>query len=240
LKDRFEEEAPRKNRTVQSHAIYGAMVEAMDLAIGKVLDALDTAGVADRTLVIFTSDNGGLSTSEGSPTSNLPHRAGKGWLYEGGIREPVIVRWPGVTPEGATTPWMMTSTDIFPTILDAAGHPALPEQHKDGVSFVPALKQASATNTDRPLYFHFPHWGNQGGIPGAAVRMGDWKLIDWFWKKPAELFHLGKDPGERSNVAAEHPDKVAELRKILDAFHADTRALMPHPNPNPPKQFDKW
>jgi len=216
------------------------MVEAMDQAVGKVLDAIDAAGVADRTLVIFTSDNGGLSTSEGSPTSNLPYRAGKGWLYEGGIREPVIVRWPGVTPEGATSSWPVISTDFFPTVLEAAGKPALPEQHKDGVSFVAALKNPDATNGERPLYWHFPHWGNQGGIPGAAVRLGDWKFIDWSWKKPAELFHLGKDPGERNNVAAQNPEVVAKMRQILDGFHTDTKALMPFPNPNAREPFDKW
>ncbi len=240
LEDRFEDEPPRKNRSVQSHAVYGAMVEAMDQAVGKVLDALDAAGVADRTLVIFTSDNGGLSTSEGSPTCNLPHRAGKGWLYEGGIREPVIVRWPGVSPEGATSPWPVISTDFYPTILEAAGQPALPEQHKDGVSFVAALKTPAATNDERPLYFHFPHWGNQGGIPGSAVRLGDWKYIDWSWHKPAELFHLGKDPGERDNVAADNSEVVAKMKKILDGFHTDTKALMPFPNPDAKKPFNKW
>jgi arylsulfatase A-like enzyme len=240
LEDRFEDEPPRKNRTIQSHAIYGAMVEAMDQAVGKVLDSLDAAGVADRTLVIFTSDNGGLSTSEGSPTSNLPLRAGKGWLYEGGVREPVIVRWPGASPGGSTSSWPVISTDFFPTILDAAGLPAMPEQHMDGASFVPALKNPPATRPERALYWHFPHWGNQGGIPGSAVRLGDWKYIEWAWHKPAELFHLGKDPGERHNVAEDQPEVVAKLKKILAGFHSDTKALMPIPNPNARQPFEKW
>ena len=241
LTDTFEEEPPRRNRTVQSHAVYGAMVEAMDQAVGKVLDALDSAGVADRTLVIFTSDNGGLSTSEGSPTTNLPFRAGKGWLYEGGIREPVIVRWPGVTPAGSVSPWQVTGTDFFPTILEAAGLPALPEQHLDGASFAPALKDPAKVNPPRPLYWHFPHWGNQGGVPGSAVRVGDWKLIDWAWSRGTELFNLAKDPGERHNLAAEHPDKVAELRAVLEAFHKNTKALMPAVNPAPGKKpFERW
>ena len=240
LTDEFEPEHPRRNRITQAHAVYAAMVEAMDLAIGRVLNSLEAAGVADHTLVIFTSDNGGLSTSEGSPTSNLPLRAGKGWLYEGGIREPVIVRWPANAAKGTTSSWMVTSTDIYPTILEAAELPLLPDQHKDGVSFVSALKNPATTNDERPLYWHFPHWGNQGGIPGAAVRLGDWKFIDWFWGKPAELFNLGKDPGERTNVAEENPEVVAKLRKTLDGFHSDTKALMPHPNPNPKDPFDKW
>jgi len=240
LGDEFEDEFPRKNRTNQSHAVYGAMVEAMDQAVGKVLDALDEADVADRTLVIFTSDNGGLSTSEGSPTTNLPLRAGKGWLYEGGIREPVLIRWPGVTPEGSVSSWHVTGTDFFPTILDAAGLPKLSEQHKDGVSIVPALKDPAATNHDRPLYWHFPHWGNQGGVPGSAVRLGDWKLIDWQWHRGTELYNLAKDPGERNNLAEENPEMVAKLRKILDGFHSDTDALMPFPNPNAKVPFDRW
>lgn len=240
LTDEFSPEHPRENRIVQSHAIYGAMVEAMDEAIGKVIDALEANGVADNTLVIFTSDNGGLSTSEGSPTSNLPFRAGKGWLYEGGVREPVIVRLPGVTSEGAKSAWLVTSTDIFPSILDAAKLPALPDQHKDGKSFVAALKDPAATNPERALYWHYPHWGNQGGTPGAAVRLGEWKLIDWFWGKSPELFHLGKDPGESENLADKHPKKFAELKKILADFHTETDALMPHVNPSPNESFDKW
>jgi arylsulfatase A-like enzyme len=240
LKDDFAEEPPRMVRTTQSHAIYGAMVEAMDQAVGKVLAALETHGVADNTIVIFTADNGGLSTSEGSPTSNLPYRAGKGWLYEGGIREPFIVRWPGVTPKAAATSWAVNSTDIYPTILDAAALPPLPDQHKDGQSFLAALRDPARTNPDRALFWHYPHWGNQGGTPGAAVRRGDWKLIEWFHGKRPELFHLGKDPGERMNVADQHPKVLAALRKAISAFQADTKALMPHPNPDAGKPFNKW
>jgi arylsulfatase A-like enzyme len=240
LRDESEPEPPRMNRSIQSHAVYAAMVEAMDAAVGKVLAALDTHGVAGNTIVIFTSDNGGLSTSEGSPTTNLPYRAGKGWLYEGGIREPVIVRWPGVTPRGASSPWLVTSTDFFPTILEAAGLPLLPDQHRDGRSFASALKDPATTNPGRVLYWHYPHWGNQGGTPGAAVRRGDWKLIDWFWGKPAELFNLAKDPGERRNLAGEHPEILGELQKTLAGIHADTKALMPSPNPEAEKPFKKW
>jgi arylsulfatase A-like enzyme len=240
LHDDYADEPPRKNRITQSHAVYAAMVEAMDQAVGKVLAALESNGVADNTIVIFTSDNGGLSTSEGSPTSNLPHRAGKGWLYEGGIREPVIVRWPGVTPKAATTSWLMTSTDIFPTILEAASLPLLPDQHKDGQSFVAALKFPAKNNPDRVLFWHYPHWGNQGGIPGAAVRSGNWKLINWFWKKPPELFHLAKDPGERVNLAEKNPEVLADLQNSLTGYQTDTQALMPHPNPDAKTPFEKW
>lgn len=240
LDDKFAEEPPRRNRTVQSHAVYGGMVEAMDEAIGKVLAALEASGVADNTIVIFTSDNGGLSTSEGSPTSNLPYRAGKGWLYEGGIREPFIVRWPGITPGDAATSWPVTSTDIYPTILEAANLPLLPQQHMDGQSFFTAMKNPSQTNPERTLFWHYPHWGNQGGTPGAAVRRGDWKLIQSFWGKPPELFHLGTDPGEQENLAEKNPEMLTELQKRLAELQADTKALMPHPNPEATEPFDNW
>jgi arylsulfatase A-like enzyme len=240
LKDGFTDEPPRESRSIQSHAVYAAMVEAMDEAVGKVLAALESNGVAERTIVIFTSDNGGLSTSEGSPTSNLPYRAGKGWLYEGGIRVPVIVRWPGTAPKAASSSWPVTSTDLFPTILEAAGLPLLPDQHRDGQSFVSALKNPAATNTGRALFWHYPHWGNQGSIPGAAVRRGDWKLIRWFWRKQPELFNLATDPGETRNLAQENPEILAELQQVIDGFHADTKALMPHPNPKPKQPFDSW
>lgn len=240
LTDKFEPEHPRENRSVQSHAIYAAMVEAVDQAVGKVLAALEKNGVADNTLVIFSSDHGGLSTSEGSPTTNLPHRAGKGWLYEGGLRVPVIVRWPGVSPKGAVSSWFVTGTDFYPTVLDAAGLPPLPAQHKDGVSFAPALKRPAATSTDRDLYWHYPHWGNQGGIPGAAIRRGDWKFIQHFWGKAPELYHLGNDPGERHNLALDQPDVAMKLFQALNHFHRDTDALMPKLNPDAPGDFQKW
>lgn len=240
LGDAFAPEHPRMNRTIQSHAIYAAMVEAMDQAVGVVLDALDQHGVADRTLVIFTSDNGGLSTSEGSPTSNLPFRAGKGWLYEGGLRTPVIIRWPGVTPAGSVSRWHITGTDVFPTIMEAAGLPFPTKHLLDGISAVPALKNPTEIRGDRALYWHFPHWGNQGGVPGSALRIGDWKLIDWKWHRGTELFHLASDPGEQNNVAEAHPDIVARLRGVLETFHTDTNALMPAVNPEPKQPFTKW
>ena len=240
LDDAFAPEPPRQNRTVQSHAVYAAMVEAMDQAVGTVLTALEENGVADHTLVIFTSDNGGLSTSEGSPTSNLPYRAGKGWLYEGGVREPLLVRLPGVTNPGTKSAFPVTSTDYFPTILEAAKLPLLPQQHVDGVSIVPALRDPALQAPDRPLFWHYPHWGNQGGIPGSAVRVGDWKYIEFYWNKQPELYDLARDPGETSNLASTHPDKAAEMKKLLGTFLKDSKALLPTTNPNLKKPFEKW
>jgi len=240
LTDEFKPEHPRQNRVTQSHAVYAAMIEAMDEAIGTVLTALEDNGVADHTLVIFTSDNGGLSTSEGSPTSNLPYRAGKGWLYEGGIREPLLVRLPGVTKPGSKSEFPVTSTDYYPTILEAAKLPLLPEQHVDGISIVPALSDPALNAPERPLFWHYPHWGNQGGLPGAAVRVGDWKFIEFYWGKEPELYQLSDDPGEKNNLAATKPEQLAELKKLLDEFREDTKALMPTPNPNAKKPFTKW
>ena len=222
-------ERARKVRLVQEHAVYAGMVEAMDQAVGKVLGALDRLGLAEDTVVFFMSDNGGLSTSEGSPTSNLPLRAGKGWMYEGGIREPMIVRWPGVTRAGGTCGTPVTSTDFYPTILEIAGLPRRPTQHMDGVSLAPLLK---GKKLDRgPLFWHYPHYGNQGGAPSGAIRDGDWKLIEWFEDGRVELFNLRDDIGEKRDLADEYPYRAGVLLAKLDAWRAEVGAKMPTPNP---------
>ena len=218
-----------KVRLVQDHAVYAGMVEAMDQAIGKVLGELERQGLAERTIVVFTSDNGGLSTSEGHPTSNLPFRAGKGWLYEGGIREPMIIRAPGVTQPGSTCDTPVTSTDFYPTLLELAGLPLRPQQHVDGMSLVPLLKGDSLARG--PLFWHYPHYGNQGGAPGGVVREGDWKLIEWYEDRAPELFNLRDDLEEQHNVAAAHPARVNELQAKLAAWRKDVGAIMPVPNP---------
>jgi arylsulfatase A-like enzyme len=223
------QERERKVRRVQDHAVYAGMVEAMDQAVGKVLNGLDRAGLADRTIVVFMSDNGGLSTSEGHPTSNLPLRAGKGWLYEGGIREPMIIRAPGVTKPGSICETPVTSTDFFPTLLELAGLPLRPEQHVDGMSLVPLLKGDSLVRG--PIFWHYPHYGNQGGAPGGAVRDGDWKLIEWYEDSTPELFNLRDDLEEKHNVAAANPAKVKELQAKLGAWRKQVGAVMPAPNP---------
>ena len=231
---------PRKVRHIQEHAVYAAMVEALDLAVGKVLDALDRNGVAERTIVVFFSDNGGLSTSEGWPTSNLPYRAGKGWLYEGGIREPMLVRWPGVTNPGSKCDHPTISTDFYPTLLEACGLPALPNQHKDGVSIVPLLKNPSASVERETLFWHYAHWGNQGGIPGSVIREGDWKLIDFYWGKSPELYHLKTDPGEKKDLAGAHAERMRSMLGQLNAWRQSIDAIPPMKNPNFEGTFDKW
>ena len=214
-----------RERLIQSHAEYAAMVESLDENVGKVLDELEALGLADDTIIFFMGDNGGLSTSEGSPTSNLPLRAGKGWLYEGGIREPMIVRWPGQQPGECSEP--VTSTDFYPTILEMAGLPKRPEQHVDGKSLAPLVKGKSM---DRgPIFWHYPHYSNQGGKPGGAVRDGDWKLIERYETGGFELYNLKEDIGEKNNLAEEMPDKVTELSSLLKAWYQETDAQMPMP-----------
>ncbi|NNE34248.1 MAG: sulfatase, partial [Rhodothermales bacterium] len=222
-------EGDRKVRLVQNHAVYAGMVETMDDAVGVVLEALEAAGVADNTLVIFMSDNGGLSTSEGHPTSNLPFRAGKGWLYEGGIREPMIVRWPGVASAGSISEQPVVSMDFYPTMLDAAGLFPLPGQHRDGQSLLPAL--TGQTIDREALFFHYPHYGNQGGSPASAVRVGDYKLIRFFEDGREELYDLSRDVSERTDVAHEQEDLVQELSSKLSEWHSTAGVRLPSLNP---------
>ena len=240
LTDEFAPEPPRKNRTVHSHAVYAAMIETMDSAVGHVLDTLQAEGLAENTLVIFTSDNGGLSTSEGSPTTNLPYRAGKGWLYEGGIRVPVLVRDPSTGHGGETCSEPVYSTDFYPTILAATGHDLLPEQHKDGASFLPFLEKPDMKPTRRPMFWHYPHWGNQGGSPGTAIRAGKWKLIRWDWPERTELYDLEADPGESKNLASEEPEIVGDMSSRIISFLGATKAYRPAKNPDFKGEFRKW
>ena len=229
--DAWGRERERDVRLVQNHAPYAAMLEQLDTGLGRVFAALEKNGLTERTIVVFMSDNGGLSTSEGHPTSNLPLRAGKGWPYEGGTRVAWIVSAPGITKPGTTCDTPVISTDYYPTLLQLAGLPAKPEQHRDGVSLVPQLK-GERTPRGQPLYWHYPHYGNQGGAPHGAIRDGDWKLIEWFEDGAVELYHIPQDIGEKTNLAAQHPEKVAALRAKLITWRQDVGAVMPTPNPN--------
>jgi arylsulfatase A-like enzyme len=229
--DAWAQERERQVRLVQNHATYAAMLEQMDTAIGLVLAALDRTGLAERTVVVFMSDNGGLSTSEGHPTSNLPLRAGKGWPYEGGIREPWIIRGPGVTKAGSVCDTPVISTDFYPTLLELADLPLFPQQHSDGVNLVPLLK-GKKLRRGVPLFWHYPHYGNQGGAPCGAVRDGDWKLIEWYEDGSLELFNVRDDVSEKKNLAAEKPDLAKVLHAKLVAWRKSVNAVMPTPNPN--------
>ena len=217
-------------RQVQNRPVYAAMIQSLDESIGQVMQALIDAGVDQNTIIIFTSDNGGLSTSEGLPTSNVPLRMGKGWNYEGGIREPLIIRWPGVAKAGAVCDHPMISTDYYPTLLDAAALPARPKQHLDGVSIVPLLK--GNTIPDRPLFWHYPHYSNQGGGPSGAIRVGQYKLIETYEDNRAELYDLSADPGETHDLSPEMPERAAGILGRLHDWLKSVNAQMPTPNPN--------
>jgi len=211
---------PRKVRILQKHAVYGAMVEAMDEAVGVVLEQLENSGLAGNTIVFFTSDNGGLSASEGSPTSNLPLRGGKGWLYEGGIREAWLVRYPGVTKPGSVCSQPICSIDLYPTVAACAG---IEVEHKvDGIDLSPALR--GETLEPRPLYWHYPHYSNQGGFPGGAIRMGDYKLLERYEDGRVHLYSLKDDIGEQHDLAGKMPDRVTQMRKQLHAWYREVDA----------------
>ena len=194
-------------RLVQNQPVYAAMLEQLDTAIGRVLAELDRAGVAGRTIVIFTSDNGGLATAEGHPTSNRPLRAGKGWPYEGGIRVPWIIAAPGVTRPGSVCATPVLSTDFYPTVLELAGLPLMPDQHQDG--------QEPCALAHRPRH-------EIGALSSGTIRItatrevrrqapcasGDWKLIEWYEDGRRELYNLRDDPSEQHDLAARHPAKA--------------------------------
>jgi arylsulfatase A-like enzyme len=211
---------------------YAAMVETLDDAVGRVLKKLDALGLSERTIVIFTSDNGGLHVLEGEhtpATHNAPFRAGKGYLYEGGLRVPLIVRWPGRIRGGAVIDVPIINTDWTPTILELTGLP--PVRGLDGASFAPLLLKGEAP-APRAFFWHFPHYTNQGGRPGGAVRRGDWKLIEHYEDGRCELFDLSKDPGEALDLAAKEPARVAALRGELEAWRRGVGAPRNAANPD--------
>jgi len=213
----------------QNNPIYAGMVEAIDDSVGRVMRTLERLGISDNTIVFFMSDNGGLSVKEGRhtpATSNAPLRAGKGYLYEGGIREPWLVKWPGVVTPGTTCGVPVTSVDFYPTILEMVGLEPQPGQVLDGESIVPLLKRAGGL-TRKAIYWHYPHYSNQGGRPGSAVRVGPWKLIERHEDLSLELYHLEDDIGETRNLAGKLPGKAKELLMRLDGWRQDVGAQMP-------------
>jgi arylsulfatase A-like enzyme len=222
----WEEDRAQKARVVQGHPVYAAMVDALDQSVGQVLDALSERGLSENTVVVFVSDHGGLSTAEGHNTSNRPLRGGKGWVYEGGLRVPYVIHWPGVTEAGATTDALASITDLYPTLLDVAGLEMRPDQHVDGTSLAPVLRDSSASGRE-VLFWHYPHYSNQGGFPGGAVRMGSWKLVEDYRDGSVQLFNLAKDLGEQNDVATEHPERVDRMRSRLHNWYdrVDARFL---------------
>lgn len=215
-------------RQVQDNPIYGGLVETMDDAVGEVLKALDEMGLAENTIVIFTSDNGGVSAGDAFATSNLPLRGGKGYQFEGGIREPYFIKVPGMgNGQKCFTP--VSGTDFYPTILDLVGAPLKPNEHSDGVSLLPLLK--GETIAERPLIWHYPHYGNQGGEPSSIIREGDWKLIHYYEDDHEELYNLKNDISETKDLAAEFQDKKDALSKKLFAMLDEMGARYPERDP---------
>jgi arylsulfatase A len=217
-----------KPPTQQKNARYAAMVESVDDAVGRICATLDELGLTDHTVVLFTSDNGGLLPV----TNNAPLRSGKGYPYEGGIREPLIVRWPGVVRPGSTSDEPVTSVDYFPTFCEAAGVPLPTDREIDGVSLVEHLRSGGRQTLDREaLFWHFPHYRGSDVVPYSIIRAGDWKLIKQYEGPTFELFNLKEDPSELSDLSKVLPEKVRELDARLQAWLLRTGAKLPVPNP---------
>jgi arylsulfatase A-like enzyme len=211
---------------------YASMIRSVDENVGRLLETIDALKLRDETVVVFTSDNGGLSTHARrvAPTSNLPLRAGKGWCYEGGIRVPLIVRAPRLTRPGSTCAVPVTSTDFYPTVLELSGLSPMPFQHRDGISLVPLFRGRKSLSR-KALYWHYPHYHGSAWTPGAAVRAGGWKLIEFYDPPKVELYHLKDDVGERRDLSRIRTGKTAELLELLHRWQTDVGAIMPRPNP---------
>ncbi|HEU5290984.1 MAG TPA: sulfatase-like hydrolase/transferase, partial [Cyclobacteriaceae bacterium] len=239
----------------QDNVQFAAMVEAMDESLGRIVGKLKELGIEDNTIIIFASDNGGMSAGNfGRPSkfldprtpdkhmasSNLPLRGAKGWLYEGGVRVPVIIKWAGDKTPGSECSTPIVSTDFYPTILEMLGLNQLPEQHKDGKSFVPLLKGNNTINRDA-IFWHFPHYSNHGmQSPGGAVRYKNFKLIEYFENSSVQLFDLDKDLGELNDISKENPEKVKELRTMLQEWRKSVNAKMMPPNPDYVAGREPW
>lgn len=223
-------------RMLQSDPAYAAMMENLDANIGRVVDALERLGLMEETIIVFTSDNGGLSTAEGAPTCNHPLAEGKGWCYEGGNRVCQFITWRGTIPAGRSCDVPVTSTDFYPTLLEAAGLAARPEQHCDGVSLLPVLTGTSSTLDRQSIFWHYPHYSNQGGRPGAAIVSGVWKLVWHFEDDRIELFNLDDDISESRNLSSEHPDFARQMKQSLIDWQAEVSARLPHHNP----EWEAW
>lgn len=219
-----------RRRLLQSDPVYAAMVENLDWNIGRLVQQLEEQGIADNTVIIFTSDNGGLATAEGSPTCNAPLAEGKGWMYEGGTREPLLIKWPGVTQPGSLCSVPVTSPDFYPTLLAMAGVPQPNPAAIEGVSLVGLLQGAPALAREA-IFWHYPHYGNQGGTPGSSLRSGDYKLIEFFEDGRLELYNLRTDLSESINLADHEPLITAGLHRRLQEWRTAVEAKLPQPNP---------
>jgi len=227
----------------QHHATYAAMVESLDEGIGRLMASLDELKLRDNTIVLFTSDNGGLKNNQ--VTSNDPARAGKGSVYEGGVRIPFIVSYPPAIRRGSTSDYAAMSIDLFPTLVELCGLESKPQKPAwDGVSVAPVLLEKGKVARDI-LYWHYPHYHPGGATPYGAVRSGDWRLVEFYEDGKVELYNLANDVGESKDLAPSQPQKRDELLGLLRRWRTEVGAQMPTPNPNydPAKdaeQLDRW
>lgn len=203
-------------RLFQDNPVYAGLIESMDDAVGVVLNALNELGLDKNTIVIFTGDNGGVTSGDSFSTNNAPLRGGKGYQWEGGIREPYFIKVPWMEIGGKKCDVPVSGTDFFPTILELAGLALLPDQHEDGLSLLPLLKGEPFAN--RALIWHYPHYGNQGGDPSSIIRKGDWKLIFYHEDDHVELYNLKKDLSETTDVSRLHQGIVKELLAELTTY----------------------
>jgi len=215
------------------NAQYAAMVESVDRSVGRVVSTLEGLGLTRKTVIIFTSDNGGLIHGRDGPTGNQPLRAGKGSAYEGGVRVPAIVSWPGHIPAGAKSSEPMITCDLYPTVLEITGAPgdANHNARVDGVSLVPVLTRGRRSLKRSDLFWHYPHYHRGGATPYSAIRSGSWRLVEFYEDRRVELFHLGRDLGEKTDLAKSHPEKVTELRGRLHEWRRQVAAQAPRDNP---------
>ncbi len=217
-----------------NNPVYAAMTEDLDSSIQRILDQLADLGLEQRTIVVFTSDNGGLRktyTGKGEVVStNAPLRDEKGTLYEGGIRVPLVVRWPGVIQPGTVCHEPTSTIDLLPTLCQVAGAALPPDQPLDGDSLVPLFDDPSSTLGRDALYFHYPHYHHSR--PAGAIRAGDWKLIEFFDGTASELYNLKDDLGETTNLAQKFPERATQLQSQLARWRQEVGARMPTPNPH--------
>jgi arylsulfatase A-like enzyme len=217
--------------------IYAAMVHSMDQAVGGVVDALEHNGIADNTVIVFTSDNGGLTQRYGKLdgfTDNHPLRRGKGSAYEGGVRVPTIVKWPGVTPTGTSCGEPIIGIDFYPTLLEISGVKGARDHNQsvDGVSLVPLLKNPTTQLNRDAIYWHYPHYHAGGDGPYSAVRAGNWRLVQFHEDGSEALFNLARDIGEQNDLATVNRSLARKLRDQLDRWRTAVGAQMPQPNPD--------
>ncbi|WP_298551299.1 sulfatase [uncultured Algibacter sp.] len=225
----FEEGYFLPMRKYQDNPVYGGLVETMDDAVGLVLEALKQNDLDKNTIVIFTSDNGGVTSGDNYSTNCLPLKGGKGYQWEGGIRIPYIVNVPWMNHQGKKSHIPVVGSDFFPTILDLAGLPLQPQAHIDGKSILPVLKGYNIE--ERPLYWHYPHYGNQGGRPVSMMRKGDWKLIHYWGDGHDELYNLTQDIHEDSNLALSQSKRTQEMIEALMNWLNEVGAKYPSPDP---------